>query len=81
MMKVRGRPLAHTHPQRHAVLLLSRQPSGQIFLRSLPMPRTPCAHHTHAPSPHPCPPQMKPEQWQEVMDVNLSGVFYCTQAR
>ena len=25
--------------------------------------------------------RMKPEQWQEVIDVNLSGVFYCTQAR
>ena len=24
--------------------------------------------------------RMKPEQWQEVIDVNLSGVFYCTQA-
>lgn len=23
--------------------------------------------------------RMKPEQWQEVIDVNLSGVFYCTQ--
>lgn len=25
--------------------------------------------------------RMKPEQWQEVIDVNLSGVFFCTQAR
>lgn len=25
--------------------------------------------------------RMKPEQWQEVIDVNLSGVFYCTQVR
>eukprot|EP00887_Chlorella_sp_A99_P004844 scaffold4.g4844.t1 len=25
--------------------------------------------------------RMKPEQWQEVIDVNLSGVFYATQAR
>jgi len=24
--------------------------------------------------------RMKPEQWQDVIDVNLSGVFYCTQA-
>jgi len=24
--------------------------------------------------------RMKPEQWQEVIDINLSGVFYCTQA-
>jgi len=24
--------------------------------------------------------RMKPSQWQEVIDVNLSGVFYCTQA-
>lgn len=24
--------------------------------------------------------RMKPEQWQEVIDVNLSGVFYATQA-
>lgn len=24
--------------------------------------------------------RMKPEQWQAVIDVNLSGVFYCTQA-
>jgi len=24
--------------------------------------------------------RMKPEQWQSVIDVNLSGVFYCTQA-
>jgi len=24
--------------------------------------------------------RMKPEQWQTVIDVNLSGVFYCTQA-
>jgi 3-oxoacyl-[acyl-carrier protein] reductase len=23
--------------------------------------------------------RMKPEQWQEVIDVNLTGVFYCTQ--
>jgi 3-oxoacyl-[acyl-carrier protein] reductase len=23
---------------------------------------------------------MKPEQWQDVIDVNLSGVFYCSQA-
>jgi 3-oxoacyl-[acyl-carrier protein] reductase len=23
---------------------------------------------------------MKPEQWQSVIDVNLSGVFYCTKA-
>mmetsp|Transcript_7108 Transcript_7108/g.12211 ORF Transcript_7108/g.12211 Transcript_7108/m.12211 type:complete len:285 (-) Transcript_7108:262-1116(-) len=23
--------------------------------------------------------RMKPEQWQEVMDTNLSGVFYCSQ--
>ena len=23
--------------------------------------------------------RMKPEQWQDVIDVNLSGVFYCTQ--
>lgn len=23
---------------------------------------------------------MKPEQWQAVIDTNLSGVFYCTQA-
>ena len=25
--------------------------------------------------------RMKPEQWQQVIDVNLSGVFYATQAR
>ena len=25
--------------------------------------------------------RMKPEQWQEVIDTNLTGVFYCTQAR
>lgn len=24
--------------------------------------------------------RMKAKQWQEVIDVNLSGVFYCTQA-
>jgi len=24
--------------------------------------------------------RMKPEQWQQVIDINLSGVFYCTQA-
>jgi 3-oxoacyl-[acyl-carrier protein] reductase len=24
--------------------------------------------------------RMKPEQWQAVIDTNLSGVFYCTQA-
>ena len=24
--------------------------------------------------------RMKPDQWQSVIDVNLSGVFYCTQA-
>mmetsp|Transcript_35009 Transcript_35009/g.104417 ORF Transcript_35009/g.104417 Transcript_35009/m.104417 type:complete len:275 (-) Transcript_35009:405-1229(-) len=24
--------------------------------------------------------RMKPEQWQSVIDVNLSGVFYCTKA-
>lgn len=24
--------------------------------------------------------RMKPAQWQAVIDVNLSGVFYCTQA-
>jgi len=24
--------------------------------------------------------RMKPAQWQDVIDVNLSGVFYCTQA-
>jgi 3-oxoacyl-[acyl-carrier protein] reductase len=24
--------------------------------------------------------RMKPAQWQEVIDTNLSGVFYCTQA-
>ena len=24
--------------------------------------------------------RMKPSQWQDVIDVNLSGVFYCTQA-
>lgn len=24
--------------------------------------------------------RMKPKQWQSVIDVNLSGVFYCTQA-
>lgn len=24
--------------------------------------------------------RMKPEQWQDVIDINLSGVFYCTQA-
>lgn len=24
--------------------------------------------------------RMKPQQWQEVIDVNLSGVFYCTKA-
>lgn len=24
--------------------------------------------------------RMKPDQWQDVIDVNLSGVFYCTQA-
>jgi 3-oxoacyl-[acyl-carrier protein] reductase len=24
--------------------------------------------------------RMKPEQWQDVIDVNLSGVFYCSQA-
>ena len=25
--------------------------------------------------------RMKPEQWQEVIDVNLSGVFYTAQVR
>lgn len=25
-------------------------------------------------------PRMKPEMWQAVIDTNLSGVFYCTQA-
>lgn len=24
--------------------------------------------------------RMKPQQWQDVIDINLSGVFYCTQA-
>lgn len=24
--------------------------------------------------------RMKPEQWQDVIDINLSGVFYCSQA-
>jgi len=24
--------------------------------------------------------RMKPEQWQSVIDINLSGVFYCTQS-
>jgi 3-oxoacyl-[acyl-carrier protein] reductase len=24
--------------------------------------------------------RMKPEMWQSVIDINLSGVFYCTQA-
>ena len=24
--------------------------------------------------------RMKPKQWQDVIDCNLSGVFYCTQA-
>ncbi|CAM9310358.1 unnamed protein product [Discosporangium mesarthrocarpum] len=24
--------------------------------------------------------RMKPEQWQQVIDLNLSGVFYCSQA-
>ncbi len=24
--------------------------------------------------------RMKPAQWQDVIDINLSGVFYCTQA-
>ena len=24
--------------------------------------------------------RMKPEQWQEVIDTNLTGVFYCCQA-
>jgi len=24
--------------------------------------------------------RMKPEQWQDVIDINLTGVFYCTQA-
>ena len=23
--------------------------------------------------------RMKPQQWQDVIDINLSGVFYCTQ--
>jgi 3-oxoacyl-[acyl-carrier protein] reductase len=23
--------------------------------------------------------RMKPEQWQEVIDINLTGVFYCCQ--
>ena len=23
--------------------------------------------------------RMKPEQWQDVIDTNLTGVFYCTQ--
>merc|ERR1711990_624825 len=23
---------------------------------------------------------MKPQQWQDVIDLNLSGVFYCSQA-
>jgi NAD(P)-dependent dehydrogenase (short-subunit alcohol dehydrogenase family) len=22
---------------------------------------------------------MKPEQWQQVIDINLTGVFYCSQ--
>ncbi len=25
--------------------------------------------------------RMKPEQWQDVIDTNLTGVFYCTQVR
>jgi 3-oxoacyl-[acyl-carrier protein] reductase len=25
-------------------------------------------------------PLMSPEQWQEVIDINLNGVFYCTRA-
>lgn len=25
--------------------------------------------------------RMKPEQWQEVIDINLTGVFYATQVR
>ena len=25
--------------------------------------------------------RMKPQQWQDVIDLNLSGVFYCSQAR
>jgi NAD(P)-dependent dehydrogenase (short-subunit alcohol dehydrogenase family) len=25
--------------------------------------------------------RMKPEQWQDVIDTNLSSVFYATQAR
>lgn len=24
--------------------------------------------------------RMKPAMWQDVIDINLSGVFYCTQA-
>jgi NAD(P)-dependent dehydrogenase (short-subunit alcohol dehydrogenase family) len=24
--------------------------------------------------------RMKPDQWQDVIDLNLSGVFYCSQA-
>jgi 3-oxoacyl-[acyl-carrier protein] reductase len=24
--------------------------------------------------------RMKPQQWQDVIDINLSGVFYCSQA-
>merc|ERR1711988_1834363 len=24
--------------------------------------------------------RMKPQQWQDVIDLNLSGVFYCSQA-
>jgi NAD(P)-dependent dehydrogenase (short-subunit alcohol dehydrogenase family) len=24
--------------------------------------------------------RMKPEQWQSVIDINLSGVYYCSQA-
>jgi len=24
--------------------------------------------------------RMKPAQWQQVIDINLSGVFYCTQS-
>ena len=25
--------------------------------------------------------RMKPDMWQDVIDVNLSGVFYCSQVR
>ena len=51
-----------------------------------------CSVTTPLPPPPPPPPlqgitrdtlmmRMKPDMWQDVIDVNLSGVFYCSQVR